>query len=201
MVSKVVLLLGLVGLVGCGSSISDGEGGGGEGGAPPSVECDAPSDPGPFELGTGERCFERVGSGDSVPMMNGPQGGYHMFLSVGCEGCPEEAMLRYSVLDPATREVIDRTYPDSLAYVSFVDVDGWKQAAGIQLGMPGITWDIENDPPLAEGTELLFVVELLDAQTEAILHESELHIVTGPITPWDPCDLNPDGECCGGLCN
>lgn len=198
-------LLSLVGLavcaVACGSSVSDGEGGaGGEGGSPPTIDCDAPENPGPFELGTGEACFERVGSGDSVPMMNGPQGGYHMFLAVGCEGCPEEAIVEYSVLDPVTREVIERTYPGSRAYASFVDADGWEQAPGIQLGMPGIMWDVENDPPLPEGTGLLFVVALLDTATEEVLHESELEVVTGPITPWDPCDLHPEDDCCTGLC-
>ncbi|NUP09445.1 MAG: hypothetical protein HOW73_25610 [Polyangiaceae bacterium] len=201
-------LLALAGIA-CGSDISDGEGGqggqggeGGEGGGGPTpTECDAPDTPGTFEIGTGEACFERISEGATISQMNGPQGGYHLWLAVGCADCGAEIQVRYSLLDPETMMPLDGTYPDNIAYAELSSAGGWPQRAGIQMSMPGIEWDIENDPPIAEGTPFILDVEALDPSSLEVLHEAQLSLVIGSIQPWDPCDLHPEGECCTGLCN
>jgi hypothetical protein len=33
------------------------------------------------------------------------------------------------------------------------------------------------------------------------VHEGEVQIEIGDIEAWDPCDANPDGECCNESCN
>src|SRR5262245_15487600 len=93
-------------LVACSGSIGSGGGGGtggnaGAGGSPPA--CAPPAAAPAFGVGTGEVCYEAVSAGDVVPLMNGPQGGYHVWLGIGCTGdCGGATILRYGVQDQAT---------------------------------------------------------------------------------------------------
>lgn len=192
-------LVGLLGLVGCGSDVSDGAGGeGGEGGQGPTpASCDPPADAADFELGTGELCFERVTAGQEVPLYAGPQGGYHLFLAIGCTDCGAQALVMYTIVDPSTGMPLDRTYPDSTTYAMFSGAE-WPQSAGLQIGMPGFQWSGDEDPPVPQGTPIQLQVTVRDgAEGTEILHEGALDLVVGAITPWDPCDANPNGPCCG----
>lgn len=195
----VVALAGFAGAAACGSDVSHegggGSGAGGTGGAGASAPvCVAPDAPQVFEIGTGEQCFERVADGGTVPLMNGPQGGYHLWLAVGCEGCAKDDVIQYDALDPVTLT--------SLAFgpsQTIIEPSGdWPQVAGIQLGMPG---DEFGTPPLPEGTEVLVDVKVFDPSGMNVLHEGQTHWVLGPITPWDPCDLHPESPCCSEPCN
>src|SRR5690606_4066888 len=100
-------------LSGCNSSVrAEGAGGaGGAGGAtPPSSAgrggggCADPADPAVFEIGTGQTCFERLTAGQTVAAIQGPQGGFHLWLAVGCADCGAQAVVRYGVKDPATQD-------------------------------------------------------------------------------------------------
>src|SRR5687768_6189451 len=61
-----------------------GPGGAGSGG---SSGCDTPPDPETFEMGTGEHCFARLSANQAVDLISGPQGGYHVWLAIGCADC------------------------------------------------------------------------------------------------------------------
>lgn len=178
----------------------EGGGEGGSGASAPDVDCTAPADHDTFELGTGELCFEPLSEGDALPLMAGPQGGYHVFLSIGCADCGDAVTLTYSLLDPATMAPLERTYPGNQAYAELFEVDDWRQSLGIQIGMPGFQWG-DEDPPLAEGTEFVVSVEVTRENESSPIHEAELKLVLGPTQNWDPCDANPDGECCDRSCD
>lgn len=209
-----VLSAASIPLIGCGSSASGpvgggdeggrsagGEGGeGGTGGQSPIIDCEAPPSPEAFEIGTGEACFTRLESGAVVDQMNGPQGGYHVWLALGCTDCPPSLALEYSMLDPVTGEPLPGTFPGSQTFAELVSIgDGFAEAAGIQLGMPGLSWDPETEPPLPEGTTFVLEVKATN-QSGTLLHEASVELELGPIVPWDPCDLHPEGECCAEDC-
>jgi hypothetical protein len=163
----------------------------GTGGAPPA--CDPPSSPIAFELGTGEKCFERLTPGGTVPMMEGPQGGYHLWVALGCTDCGAQAHVKFGVDDPATGAPIEGTGPTE----QFVDLkgDSWPQRAGIIQGLPGLSWDPEYSPPLPEGTPVRLWIQVFDAGS-SIIHEASFDLLIGETLVWDPCAEDPNHPLC-----
>ncbi len=175
--SGLLLALFTLGFLGCSSS-------------PEPVECSAPEGAGEFEAGTGEVCFERVEDGGTIPLMEGPQGGWHIWLAVGCTDCGTSAHLRAVVTDPTDGEEV---VPNTEVFAD-LSSDAWPQIAGLQLSMPD---PYEVGSKSARGTPLAIHVEVLDLETSEVLHEVELSAVLGGTQTWDPCDTNPDGpDCC-----
>ena len=204
--ARSALLAAIVSLaaLACGTTV-DGEGtsatgtggaggAGGTGGAGPTPACETPPDAMVFELGSGELCFERIEPLATVPQYNGPQGGYHLFLAVGCTDCGASALLEYTILDRATGEPLARTAPLTQVYLE-LPAGAWPQVAGVQVGMPGVEY-LTDEPPVPEGTELAIDVKLRDASGTTLLHEGRLEVTVGATQAWDPCDAHPDGPCC-----
>lgn len=144
---------------------------------PSPEDCDPPSAPQAFEVGTGEHCFARVQAGETLPLMAGPQGGYHVWLAVGCQDCGVEAHLRARVFAEDGTEMSD------LATEQLVELggDAWPQHAGIQLGMPG--FDGESDR-LPVGTPLRVQVETVDGSGSPT-HTGEMSFILGETQSWD----------------
>lgn len=165
------------------------EGGSGAGGQP--SDCDPPSEPSAFAIGSGEKCFEPLADGAVVPLISGPQGGYHLWVAVGCEDCAPVASLEWGVDDPATGEPFANTYP-SQANVPLAGA--WPQAAGLIAGMPGLSWDPESDPPPAPGTHVLLWMRTTDGE-----HEAAVEVVIGETVSWDPCAETPEDPSCNEL--
>ncbi len=130
--------------------------------------------------------------------MQGPQGGYHVWLAVGCAGasCTSSLHLKWGVRDATTHELLENTYETE----SFVDVvgDTFRQRAGLVDGMPGISWDPETYPPLPMGTHFIMYVQRLD-DAGSVLEEIERELVLGETIVWDPCAEHPElPECMTG---
>ncbi|MEZ4310514.1 MAG: hypothetical protein R3F14_20925 [Polyangiaceae bacterium] len=130
---------------------------------------------------------------DTVPLMNGPQGGYHVWLSVGCEDCKNPLVLKYGAHDPATGEPFTGT-GDLQAAVPLSSGE-WPQKAGLIVYMPGLSWDPEYEPPPAKGTHIVLWAKAYDGST--LVHEDEVEVVIGDTMYWDPCEKNPDDPSCG----
>lgn len=187
-------------LAGCGTNLTEGddgdeggnaaEGGGGEGGG---GGCSKPSGTGDFALGQGEDCFEEVVPGQQVPMFAGPQGGYHVWLAVGCGDCGSSIHAKWGVRDPATGSMLAGTY-DNEAVLDLYG-DSWRQHAGIVVGMPGLQWDVENDPPLPPGSAVVVWLQILD-DGGAVVREAEIEEVIGQTQVWDPCAEDPNDPNC-----
>lgn len=180
---------------GSGGAISTGGSGGegGEGGVGGSPGCTAPASPASFEIGTGEHCFARLADGDTVPLMSGPQGGYHVWLAFGCQACEPQLHVKWGVRDPQTGEIIPQTY-DSEAVIDLTGAP-FRQLAGITVGMPGISWDPEAYPPLPEGTPFELWAQLIGPSGE-VLDEEARELVLGPTVVWDPCAETPEAPEC-----
>lgn len=165
-----------------------GAGTGGSGGTGGSSGCEAPPSPQAFEVGTGESCFARLAPLDVVPMMSGPQGGYHVWFAFGCTTCGADAHVKWGVKDPQTGVIIAQTY-DSEAVLP-LSPGPFPQFAGIQHGMPG---GFFNDPPdpLPPGTHVVMWGDLVDDQGMVLVHD-EVEVVIGDVMPWDPCANDPN---------
>lgn len=208
MLARSVWVSALLLMLGCGSSLTnETDGAGGEnagGGAPASggnntgasaatggggASCVTPDEVGAFAIGTGEKCFETLHDGDTVPLMAGPQGGYHLWVAAACADCGGSPVLAWGAKDPATGELFPET-ADSEAVVHFLG-GPVPQEAGLILTMPGISWDPENYPPPPVGTHLI-----LWARVDAAGHEAQVEIVIGETKQWDPCAENPNDPLC-----
>lgn len=209
MLKETIAVVLMLSCVACGSEVGDSnqgtEGGGSEGGGSAggageggaggaaASECETPPSVGSFELGSGETCFEPLVDGATVPLISGPQGGYHLWVAVGCSDCAAQVSLEWGVRDPATGETLANTYSSQGA----VSLSGgaWPQAAGMIAGMPGVSWDPEVEPPLAPGTHVILWVETVGG----VSHASEVEVVIGETVSWDPCAETPDDPNCQEL--
>lgn len=208
MLRHLLLVSALVGLTACQSSVENpsgegghanagggGEGGGGAGGSGGtggSAECAAPASPAMFEIGTGEKCFSRLAASDEVPLLNGPQGGYHVWLAIGCEDCNDPVLLRFGARDPQTGAPFGGM--EDLQEMVPLEGAAWPQAAGLTVFMPGLSWDPEGVPPPAKGTHVVLWAEAYDGAE--LVHQAEVEVIIGDLQEWNPCAEDPDHPSC-----
>ncbi len=164
----------------------------GAGGASP---CALPPAPQPFEIGTGEACFERLVPQQVIPVMQGPQGGYHLWLAIGCGDCGAKATIAYGVKDPATNDWYAGT--GELKQVVELGAGEWRQRAGVTAFLPGIVWDPMSSLP--KGTHVRLTASILDEAMNPV-HTGEVEVVLGDIEMWSPpCDPGPSCGAPGSL--
>jgi hypothetical protein len=161
-------------------------------GAPCEDDCELPPDLAPFELGTGEVCFERLPADRVVPQMEGPQGGYHMWLSLYCADCPSEVQLETQLVREDSGEVVGWPSMSQRAVV-------FGTVRGVTVYLPGNPWN-PDDPPLPEGTQVVLSTSVRSLAGE-LLHEAQDTRVLGAYTLWDFCATNPEDPCCVELCD
>ncbi|MEO7327722.1 MAG: hypothetical protein ABI193_04025 [Minicystis sp.] len=164
----------------------------GTGGASP---CAPPPDPQTFEIGTGELCFERLTAQQVVRVLQGPQGGFHLWLSVGCGDCGAKATIAYGIKDPATNDWYAGT--GELKQVVDLAAGDWRQHAGVTDFLPGIVWDPMSSLP--KGTHVRLFASILD-ESMAPVHSAEIEVILGDTEMWSPpCDTGPNCGAPGGL--
>ncbi len=167
------------------STSSAAQGGGGSGG---SAECVDPPSPGAFELGTGELCFERLSAGQTIPVIAGPQGGYHLWTAVLCADCGSQTVISYATRDVATHAELSW---ENSSVVAPLGPAG--RIVGLQAPLPGAPWDPATVLP--KGSHVLLWVGERDAAGN-LLRETEIEVVLGDEVYWDPCATDPD-QCFG----
>ncbi len=153
--------------------------------------CDAPSTPATFETGTGETCFERFAPLQTVPVMQGPQGGFHIWTAIGCSDCGLQPSVEYGIKDPATMTYYAGTYPSE----AILDLSGtaWPQKAGLTSFLPGVVYDPTTQLP--KGTHVIVSARVIDGGGNTV-HLDEHEVILGDVMEWNPpCD--PDPTTCG----
>ena len=156
--------LALLCLSGCGDDVvSDGqlsmEDSGGQ--VAPTVDCFTSSPH--VEIGTGDVMFEALSSGDTVTMIHGPQGGWHMLGSVRTTGLQQIVRVGYLIVDQESGVVVS----DNSYHVATV-IDG--ECGGYFPGMYGYlsvvdlsTGALDTPPELLEGHQLLMTMNVSDS--------------------------------------
>ena len=162
----------------------------------PRDDCEPPSGAEGFEIGTGEICFERVKDGQAVSKMSGPQGGYHLWLALGCTDCGVDARVDYRLLDPATGELLANTAGLTSVIAEFYGEE-WPQSSGLQVGLPGggfIDDPSEPDLDIPEGTPFRLEVTVRTKDGGTVLHQGTRDLVMGKTVNWNPCEAD---DSCG----
>lgn len=150
----------------CGPAIIDGDDGGrpstgGNGGATDSSNLPL------VELGTGADGFHPVADGDQLPLVMGPQGGYHIWAAVRVRAPinPKNLTMNFRlILDGA--EVSNNTWKFTLSQ----NGSTWEWYAGTE---------IVDDPMAVSGKEVEYRVEVVDVDGRKG-SDSRRVIVTGP---------------------
>jgi hypothetical protein len=186
--------------VACNSTVATGGAGGGGGSTSATTAtssstggdpCVAPPNPVAFEAGGGQTCFARLTQGQTVTVLQGPQGGWHLWLAVSCVGCDAKTTIEYGVKDPATKTWFASTSPQKVS----VDLGGagWQQQAGFTSFLPGVVWDAKSQLP--KGTHVLLTAIRYGADGLP-LAEINNDVVLGDVEQYTPpCD--PDPMTCG----
>lgn len=170
-----------------GAGASAGGAAGHAGGAG-AAACEPPPAAPVFEAGTGQSCFERLAPGQTVPVIQGPQGGFHIWLAVGCADCGPAPMVEFGVKDLATGEFYPG-YPGPQKQVVEATATPWRQKAGLTASLPGMPWDPASQLP--KGKHVLLSASVLEVGTSAVLHTSEVEVVLGDVIQWNPCASDP----------
>ena len=109
-----------------GGGVSGGAGGeGGAGGAPW------------LELGTGTEAFEPLTEGQPVPIIAGPQGGYHVWGALQAGGFAPQGVMMHFTLEKGGQVIAEASYLDDLFRVAPTDPWSYTRVAVVLL---------ENDP-------------------------------------------------------
>ncbi|WP_437480039.1 hypothetical protein WME75_34770 [Sorangium sp. So ce1014] len=173
---------------GAGAGGSTGEGGGGSStGVGGGGGCRLPDEPAVFEIGTGESCFESIEDGATLPVMAGPQGGYHLWFAVGCSDCGARVRVRYSVKDPATGDL----FPSGVPQEGMIELSPgeFPRAFGLIAFLPGRQWAPAE--VLAEGTHVILAAEARD-DDGSTKHAAQVEVVLGATEAWGlPCSDDP----------
>jgi hypothetical protein len=158
-------------------------------GASASGSCDAPDSPAVFELGTGEACFERLTPGQTVPEIQGPQGGFHVWAAVGCSDCGSSAIVEFG-----TKNATTKAWLQGVPEKQKVDLGtgAWGQHAGLTAFLPG---DVMNAPDeqLPEGAKVILALRVLDPMGKEV-HAAEVPLVLGALEMWSACST---ADTCG----
>ena len=162
-IGAALVLLGFPALTGCGGSSGAGS-------------CVAPPDAAVFELGTGDTCFERLTPGQTITVIEGPQGGYHLWTSLGCGDCLGKTILEYGVKSADTREWLTGA---PVKQVATLDQGPWAQQAGLRGFLPGEAYsDKESNKRPPVGLHVLLTMRVLDAGNVET-HAAEIPLVLG----------------------
>jgi len=161
---------------------------------PDPQACSSQPWSGGFEIGTGEECFEAVTNKQSIPLIAGPQGGFHIWFGVRCANCDETQLLSYGVKDAETGAFVMVDAFETMIHLE--PADGYRHKAGIQAYMPGVSW--EGDPEYLGKSFVLWMQASVDGQ----IVEDEVTVVVDSVKYWSPpCDPNqenvPGGNGCG----
>ncbi len=94
-----------------------------------------------MELGTGLVEFEPLDDGAEVVVVQGPQGGFHIWLSTRCRSCAEQVIIEYGVRGTADDAWLLGT--PLRGVVNMDEQDGWQQALGLYGLLPGKVGEVD----------------------------------------------------------
>ncbi|MCB9683323.1 MAG: hypothetical protein H6733_17795 [Alphaproteobacteria bacterium] len=106
-------------------------------------DTDVPTDPclaqpAVISVGSGETAFEALTPGQDLEMFNGPQGGWHHWVSVHADNVPEFVILEFWVTDVASGSVVTISDPMRAQVQLVSDTPGTWNCSGSQAGQTAI---------------------------------------------------------------
>lgn len=135
----------------------------------------APSGPLEVELGTGEVAFEGLEGGERLPLVAGPQGGHHVWVSFRAQGLESaRAFLTIDAIPLTSTEPPPRRSP--------VRVQMSRAGEGFEY----VGWPAQlDDPGCLVGERVILRITLEDEGGRSGSDEREIVVGDGPLVP--PC--------------
>ena len=126
-----------------------------------------------LELGTGETEFVPLDDGDEVPLVYGPQGGWHVDATARFGGIElEGAWLTYEALDPEDGAILNYPYEAELHPSLLQEIEGGWLRVGDRA-----VFAIDSDEEVL-GRTMDLVVTLTDAGGQVLGDEREIVVVS-----------------------
>lgn len=170
---------------GCATQVEMGSSSQGPG--PQPSGCQAASWAGALEAGGGQSCFASLAEGQSIALIAGPQGGYHVWVGLRCRGCASSGWVDFGVQDMETGEPL-AMQQQNLPLSSNGD---YLEIAAVPAYMPGDSWEGSDPAYLGHGVRIW--VEL-DIGSERVT--DDVVVTLDRVEYWSPpCD-DPSG--CNG---
>jgi hypothetical protein len=136
------------------------------------------------EVGTGEREFEILAEGDSVVMVHGPQGGWHMLGSMRATNMTEILSVHFTITHLSSGVVVaDNTYRVATVYDPDLCMGYYPGMYGYLYVEPLAEGENDTPPELMAYSNVQFCMEVTD-QDERVARDCRT-VVAVP----DPIDL------------
>jgi hypothetical protein len=121
--------------------------------------CAADSWDGSLQIGGGEACFVALQQGQTVPLIAGPQGGFHLWMGIRCRNCGQNQVVTFGVKDVDGNFTVGQSLSASL---TLDEVGDYRHTAGVQAAMPG---DGFADPAYLGDSFTIWLEMQIDGQT------------------------------------
>ena len=135
-----------------------------------------------LEVGTGKDNFVALHESDTIEIIHGPQGGWHLWGALRTKGLTPPLTVDYSISVPETGNELSCTVYD----VDPLAVGSWSIWAGLIGFLP--------DPSLAAGKSVLLTMQVTDVKGVSLT--SNARAVAGPV-PTCPSEPMPGNTCTG----
>ncbi|MEZ4439538.1 MAG: hypothetical protein R3B72_10635 [Polyangiaceae bacterium] len=159
---------------------------GGAGGGIPDWTChDGAVCDFPLEVGTGvdEEHFVLAEPGAEVTLIQGPQGGYHIWIGYRCRDCTDQHLVTYGLRDPTTGEWSYLGEP----LTGIINLDPGPDGSKQRPGLYGLVSGAE-----VAGQPLLLDVFADDQQGHQA--QSIIEVIPSEPVPWD-CPMRDPEQC------
>jgi hypothetical protein len=135
-----------------------------------------------LEVGTGKDNFVTLRETDTIEIIHGPQGGWHLWGALRTKGLTPPLTVDYAISLPETQTELSRTVYD----VDPLAVGNWSIWAGLIGYLP--------EPSLAAEKSVLLTMQVTDANGVSL--RSSARAVAGPL-PSCPTEPMPGNTCAG----
>jgi len=135
-------------------------------------------------LGTGDKCYVPLESNDTVPIIGGPQGGFHIWVALRSAGLGDEVIASYRVLDTADDSAITLSDPIERIVELCPIGEGWNEAAKLYAQLDAFTIDEVGH---FVGRTIRLGVTLRNSASASASAEATLKL--GPVVKWSDNEL------------
>jgi len=131
-----------------------------------------------MSIGTGEAAFEALTEGETIPLILGPQGGYHLWISVRCDGCSDLAILGYGARDSTSGEPL--SYESLEREIAYPYDGGTTDVFGLVGHLQS------NDPSSYVGRSAVLWASIRPGPDEEPYAEARAAVTIGEEEHWHP---------------
>lgn len=122
-------------------------------------------------VGTGETEFEAVEKASGVSLIEGPQGGMHIWVSVRCQNLGPRVEIEYGVRDVTTGELL--SVKGLVLVADLSPEDEWAEQVGLTAFLTG------SDPADYEGQRVQLWATVTEESGDSAMDQAET-VVLGP---------------------